>query len=171
MITWDAEEVARFFGARPEKPHGEDTELIFTFDSDGREIRLIVQPYNDYASVVVAGRTGGSPPVELRMDCVSIGPDPTENDDSPPSIILRGSHVADAADTDGVHTSYWIRIKAAGETFAIDSNFVLETARESMAGDGSGGRKRLSGCLLILLVMLMLVAVIALAANLLGAAP
>jgi len=170
MIAWDAEEVARFFGARPEKPHGEDTELIFTFDSDGREIRLIVQPYNDYASVVVAGSTGGSSPVELRMDCVSIAPDPPENDDSPPSLILRGLHAADPGDTDGVHTSYWIRIETAGETFTIESSFVRELARDSTEGEGSAGRKRLSGCLLILVVILTIVAVIALAASLLGAA-
>ena len=167
MINWDAEEVARFFGARAEKPHGEDTELIFNFDSDGREIRLIVQPYNDYASVVVAGRTGGSPPVELRMDCVSIAPDRTENDDSRPSLILSGSHAADPGDTDAAHASYWIRIETAGETFTIESNFVREPVDDSTAGQG---RRRLSGCLLVLVVLLTIVAVIALVVSLLGAA-
>ncbi len=170
MITWDAEEVARFFGAQAQRPRDEDTELIFTFDSDGRETRLTVQPYNDHAILEVAGRTGGSPPVELRMDCVSIVVADAESESSPPSLILSGSHAADPGDTDGVHTSYWIRIEAAGETFTIESNFVRELAGHSTEGEGSAGRKRLSGCLLILVVILTIVAVIALAASLLGAA-
>ncbi len=106
MITWDAEEVARFFGIEAERPHDEDTEFIFTFDSDGRDVQLIVQPYNDYATLAVAGRDDPSPNIELRLDCVSIVLDDTEDDKSSAPLILNGCHSPDPSDENPVRSSF-----------------------------------------------------------------
>ena len=168
MIIWDSEEVARFFGVQPERPHDEDTELVFTFDSDGRDVHLTIQPYNDYAVLAIARREETRPHVELRMHCVSIVVD-DPSDNPSPSLILSGLRSTDLGDEDGAHLRYWIRVVPAEGTFAIESNFAQQFDDDSAERARSEGRGRSSGCLIVLLAVTALLIVIAILISMLGA--